>query len=74
VAGIHEAIAGDDTTFIDLVQGLGIPYMTPGALLIHLWRSKAISGQEARRHLDEIREFASSEEYLGSIDELGKDE
>jgi len=72
--GNYEAIASDDSRFIDLVQGLGIPYMTPGALLIHLWKSKAISRQEARHYLDEIREFISSEEYLASIDELGKDE
>jgi len=72
--GNYEAIASDDSRFIQLVQGLGIPYMTPSALLIHLWKSKAIPRQEARRYLDKIREFISSEEYLASIDELRKDE
>ncbi len=71
--GGYEAIASDDSRFIDLIEGLGIPYVTPGTLLIYLWKIKAVSKEETRRRLDKLREFISSEEYLTSIEELAKE-
>jgi hypothetical protein len=71
--GDYEAIASDDSRFIDLMEGLGIPHVTPSALLIYLLRIKTISRQEARQFLDKIREFISPEEYVASIDELAKE-
>ena len=71
--GSYGAIASDDSRFIDLIDGLGIPYMTPSALLIYLWKTKAISRQETQQSLDKIKEFISSEEYLASIEELAKE-
>ena len=68
--GGYEAIASDDSKFIDLLESLGIPYMTPGALLIHLLRRKRISKREALQYLDKVRAFISSDEYLASIEAL----
>lgn len=72
--GNYRAVASDDSRFIDLTEGLGIPYMTPGALLIYLWKSKAISKQETRHCLDKIKALISPEEYLASVEELWKEE
>jgi len=71
--GGYEAIASDDSRFIDLVEGLGIPYMTPSALLVYLWKRKALSKLEARRCLDKMRELISSEEYMASTEGLEKE-
>ncbi len=70
--GGYSAIVSDDSRFLDLAEGLGIPYLTPGALVIYLWKNKAASKQDARRYLDKIRELISPEEYLVSVNELGK--
>lgn len=72
--GSYEAIASDDSRFIELAEGLGIPYLTPSALLIYLRRSGAASRQEIRRCLDRIKELISPKEYLASLEELGKEE
>jgi len=71
--GNYEAIASDDSRFIDLIEGLGIPYMTPSALLLYLWKTKALSRQETCQCLDKIKGFISSEEYLASIEELAEE-
>jgi len=71
--GNYEALASDDSRFIDLIDGLGIPYITLSVLLIYLWKIKAISTQETREFLDKIKEFISPEEYLASVEELAKE-
>jgi hypothetical protein len=71
--GSYGAIASDDSRFIDLIESLEIPYMTPSTLLIYLWKIRAISKQEARQCLDKIKALISSDEYLASIDELVKE-
>lgn len=68
--GNYGAIASDDSRFIDLIEGLGIPCMTPSTIIIYLWKTKAVSKQETRQCLDKIRGFISSEEYLASVQEL----
>jgi hypothetical protein len=71
--GNYEALASDDSRFIDLIDGLGIPYITPSVLLIYLWKIKAISKKETREFLDKIKEFINPEEYLASVEELAKE-
>ena len=71
--GGYGAIASDDSKFVDLLEGLGIPFMTPGALLIRLLRHKQISESETLECLDKIRQFVSSEEYLASIEAVRRE-
>ncbi len=68
--GGYGAIASDDSKFIDLLESLGIVYLTPAALFIYLLRQKQISLSETLQYLDKIRAFISSEEYLASLEAL----
>ncbi|HXZ90186.1 MAG TPA: hypothetical protein VEG61_03900 [Candidatus Dormibacteraeota bacterium] len=65
--GGYAAIASDDQRFISLLDGLGIAYMTPASLLVHLMRQERISLAETKKYLEEIRPFISDEEYLTSL-------
>jgi hypothetical protein len=70
--GGYEAIASDDSKFAELLEELGIPCMTPGSLLVYLLRNKRVSRKEALRHMERLRAFISSEEYMASVDALGE--
>jgi len=69
--GDYDAIASDDQKFLDLIDGLGIPSITPAALLLYLWKSGKASKQETRKYIERIRGLISLEEYLISVEELG---
>jgi len=69
--GHYDAIASDDQKFLDLVDGLGIPSVTPAALLLYLWKSGKASKHETRKYVERMRELISLEEYLISMEELG---
>jgi len=71
--GGYGAIASDDSKFVDLLESLGIAYMTPAALLIYLMRQKRISLSETLQYLEKIRAFISSEEYLTSLEALRRE-
>ncbi len=68
--GNYDAIASDDQRFLDLIDGLGLPFMTPSSLLLYLWRNGKISEQETRSYLGKMKELISEEEYLVSMEEL----
>jgi len=53
-----------------LLESLGIAYVTTPAPLICLMRQKRISLSETLQHLEKIRAFISSEEYLISLEAL----
>lgn len=71
--GNYYAVVSDDSKFIDILDGLGIPYLTVGALLVLLWKTRAIAKSEAHQYLDRIKEFISSDEYLASAEALERD-
>lgn len=68
--GGYRAIASDDSRFVDLLESLGIAYLTPAALLISLLRQKQISTNETRQYLEKLKPFISSDEYLASLEAL----
>lgn len=68
--GSYDAITSDDQRFLDLIDGLGIPFTTPTSLLLYLWKTGKVSRQETRKYLEKMKELISSEEYLTSIEEL----
>ena len=71
--GNYGAIVSDDRRFVGLIEGLGITYMTPTALLLYLWRIGSASKAQTRMCVEKIKPYISAEEYLSSIEELGKE-
>ena len=72
--GGYDAIASDDSRFVGLLHGLGIPYLTPAAMVIYLVRRKRISREEGRQRLEALSESISSDEYLATINALKESE
>jgi len=70
--GKYDAITSDDQRFLDLIDSLGIPFTTPTSLLLYLWKAGKISKRKTRGYLEKMRELISLEEYLISIEELGR--
>jgi len=69
-----DAIASDDQKFLDLLDGLGVPFVTLAALILYLWKSGKASKQETRKYIERVRGLISLEEYLLSVKELGGSE
>lgn len=59
-----EAAVSDDSRFLHILEGLGVRYATPSALLVLLRRTGALPGDETRAKLDALAPFISEEEYL----------
>ena len=70
--GNYDAIISDDQRFLDLIDGLGIPFTTPTSLLLYLWKTGKISKRKTHGYLEKMRELISLEEYLISREELGR--
>jgi len=69
--GEYDSIVSDDQKFLALVDSLGIPFLTPAALLLHLYRQGIISKEEAHKCMDKLRPLISNEEYFTTMDVLG---
>lgn len=68
----YSCIITDDQKFIDLIGGLGVPYLTPSSLLVYLVSQKRITAGEAIRYLDKLEPMISEEEYILTKEELSK--
>ena len=68
--GEYDTIVSDDQRFLELVDSLGIPFLTPAALLFHLYKQGIISGADARRYMEKLRPMISNEEYFATTDML----
>jgi predicted nucleic acid-binding protein len=69
--GEYDSIVSDDQKFLDLIDSLGIPFLTPAAVLLHLYREGVISKAEARKSMSKLRPMISNEEYFTTMDALG---
>lgn len=58
------AVASDDQKFIRKMEEIGIPCITPSALIILTWRMGAIDKERALGLLENIRATVSDEEYI----------
>ncbi len=68
--GKYDSIVSDDQKFLELVDSVGIPFLTPGALIVYLYKVKKISLEEARKCVDKIQHMISDEEYSVTMEEL----
>lgn len=62
--GGYDAIASDDRRFLKKLEVLGIPYLTPSACIIYLFKARKIDRHKALNILEGIRPFVSDEEYM----------
>ena len=70
--GGFQAIASDDQRFMRKMDEIGVPCITPTALIIHTWRRKGIDEERALELLQRISAYVSEEEYALSKLEIEK--
>ena len=68
--GEFNAISSDDGKFLEILDALDIPYLTPSALIIYLLKEKVLSKEETKRYINNLKEMISSEEYYLAMREV----
>ncbi|MGB7533276.1 MAG: hypothetical protein WA977_09955 [Halobacteriota archaeon] len=71
-SGEFDAISSDDGKFLKILDALDIPYLTPSALIVHLFKKKVLSKEKAETYINELKEMISDEEYYLAIREVQK--
>jgi predicted nucleic acid-binding protein len=69
--GKFDSIVSDDQKFLDLIDSLGIPFLTSSALLLYLYKKGIMSGEDARKNMEKLRPMISNEEYFTAMDVIG---
>lgn len=69
-SGDVDAISSDDGKFLEILDALDIPYLTPSALIIQLFKRKVLSKIEAETYINKLKEMISDEEYYLAIREV----
>ena len=69
-SGRFDAISSDDGKFLEILDALNIPYLTPSALVVHLFKMKGLSKKETETYINELKEMISDEEYYLAIREV----
>ncbi len=67
------AISSDDSKFLNLLESLNIPYLTPASIIVFLQKKGTIKNEESRKLLGSLKEFVSDEEYHLAMDEVKND-
>jgi hypothetical protein len=58
-----DAISSDDGKFLAILDALDIPYLTPSALVVHLFKMNILSKNETETYINELKEMISDEKY-----------
>ena len=67
------AISSDDAKFLNLLDNLNIPYLTPASIIVFLLKKGAIKKDESKKLLENLKELVSDEEYHLAVDEVNND-
>ncbi len=67
------AISSDDAKFLNLLENLNIPYLTPSSIIVFLLKKGAIRKNESIKLLGNLKELVSDEEYHLAMDEVEND-
>jgi len=67
------AISSDDAKFLNILENLNIPYLTPASVIVFLLKKGAIKKDESRKILGNLKELVSDEEYHLAMDEVEND-
>jgi hypothetical protein len=68
--GSFDIISSDDRRFLNIMDALDVPYMTPSALILYLFYQKALNREEAKIYINNLKEMISEEEYYLAIREV----
>lgn len=69
-SGDFDAVSSDDSKFLEILDSLDIPYMTPSALIIYLFKKKVLSREDAESYINNLKEMISDEEYYLAVREV----
>lgn len=64
LTGGYDAIASDDKRFLKKLEAASIPYMTPTACIVYIYKSGKIAKTKVLDILEDMKPFISGEEYL----------
>jgi predicted nucleic acid-binding protein len=67
------AISSDDGKFLNLLENLNVPYLTPTSIIVYLLKRGAVKKEEAKKHIENLRDMVSDEEYHLAMDEVEND-
>ncbi len=59
----YDAVATDDRKLVRILQGANVPFILPGVILYSLHQRGFIDRETALRHLNQLSQFISDEEY-----------
>jgi len=62
-SGGFDIISSDDRKFLKIIDALGIPYLTPTALIVYLFNKKVLTKENTIDYLNNIKDIVSDEEY-----------
>jgi len=71
-SGDFDVVSSDDGKFLEMLDGLNVPYITPSALIVFLFKRKVLSREDAERYIKNLKEMISDEEYYLAIREVEK--
>jgi hypothetical protein len=69
-SGGFDAVSSDDGKFLEILDALDVPYMTPSAIVVHLFRKKVLLKGDAESYINNLKEMISDEEYYLAIREV----
>ena len=71
-SGDFDVVSSDDGKFLEMLDGLNVPYITPSALIVFLFKKKVLSREDAESYINNLKEMISDEEYYLAIREVEK--
>ncbi|MEM2959091.1 MAG: hypothetical protein QW261_12405 [Candidatus Jordarchaeaceae archaeon] len=73
-SGNFDAVSSDDSKFIRILNAFNIPYLTPSAVILHIYWKGALNLEETREIIKKLKNLVSEEEYHLAMEELGGEE
>ncbi len=62
--GSYDAIASDDRRFLKKLEAANIPYLTPCACVVYLYKCGKVGKSKVLEMLEDMKSFISEEEYM----------
>ena len=64
LSGTYDAVASDDRRFLKRLESANIPFLTPTACLVYLYKEGKIEQSKVLQMLESLKPFVSSQEYV----------
>lgn len=69
-SGGFNVISSDDSKFLEILDALDVPYITPSSLIIYLLKRGILLREDAKTYINNLKEIISDEEYYLAIKEV----